>query len=107
MFSMFSLCVLQSGHWSRVSPCLLPTTAGRGSSTPPQEAADIDDGQMNGWNLRKENKLGQQTGLSSLSLFLCTAAEEVLLEEEDEIAVEKSPLDGAWYKRKQNLPGES
>lgn len=34
------------------------------------------------------------------------AAEEVLLEEEDENAVEKSPLDGAWYKRKQNLPGE-
>ncbi|CAB1318637.1 unnamed protein product [Coregonus sp. 'balchen'] len=30
--------------------------------------------------------------------------EEVLLEEEDENAEEKSPLDGAWYKRKQNLP---
>lgn len=34
-------------------------------------------------------------------------AEEVLLEEEEEIAEEKSPLDGAWYKRKQNLPGDS
>lgn len=32
--------------------------------------------------------------------------EEVLLAEEDENAEEKSPLDGAWYKRKQNLPGE-
>lgn len=40
------------------------------------------------------------------SLYLLPA-EEVLLEEEDENAVEKSPLDGAWYKRKQNLPGES
>lgn len=39
--------------------------------------------------------------------FLSFAAEEVLLEEEDEIAEEKSPLDGAWYKRKQNLPGEN
>lgn len=29
------------------------------------------------------------------------------MEEEDEIAEEKSPLDGAWYKRKQNLPGEN
>lgn len=43
---------------------------------------------------------------SSLSLPL-PSAEEVLLEEEDEIAEEKSPLDGAWYKRKQNLPGEN
>ena len=31
--------------------------------------------------------------------------EEVLLEEEDENAEEKSPLDGAWYKMNQNLPG--
>ncbi|TSK72080.1 Voltage-dependent N-type calcium channel subunit alpha-1B [Bagarius yarrelli] len=29
-------------------------------------------------------------------------AEEVLLAEEDQNAEEKSPLDGAWYKRKQN-----
>lgn len=56
----------------------------------------------------------KKTGFSSLSLFLpflslplCPAAEEVLLEEEDENAVEKCTLDGAWYKRKQNLPGES
>lgn len=45
----------------------------------------------------------------SLSLFLPPSlplpAEEVLLEEEDEIAEEKSPLDGAWYKRTQNLSG--
>lgn len=40
-------------------------------------------------------------------LFPRPLAEEVLLEEEDEIAEEKSPLDGAWYKRKQNLPGEN
>lgn len=47
-----------------------------------------------------------QVHRKSLSPFLSPAAEEVLLEEEDEIAEEKSPLDGAWYKRKQNLPGE-
>lgn len=29
-----------------------------------------------------------------------------MLEEEDEIAEEKSPLDGAWYKRTQNLSGK-
>lgn len=39
--------------------------------------------------------------------LISPAAEEVLLEEEDEIAEEKSPLDGAWYKRKQNLPGDN
>lgn len=39
--------------------------------------------------------------------FFSVAAEEVLLEEEDEIAEEKSPLDGAWYKRTQNLSGEN
>lgn len=32
--------------------------------------------------------------------------EEVLLAEEDQNAEEKSPLDGAWYKRKQNNPGK-
>jgi len=32
--------------------------------------------------------------------------EEVLLAEEDQNAEEKSPLDGAWYRRKQNNPGE-
>lgn len=40
-----------------------------------------------------------------LHLSLPLPAEEVLLEEEDEIAEEKSPLDGAWYKRTQNLSG--
>lgn len=40
------------------------------------------------------------------TLSLSVAAEEVLLEEEDEIAEEKSPLDGAWYKRTQNLSGK-
>lgn len=33
--------------------------------------------------------------------------EEVLLAEEDQNAEEKSPLDGAWYKRKQNNPGKN
>lgn len=33
-------------------------------------------------------------------------SEEVLLAEEDENAEEKSPLDGAWYKRKQNNSGK-
>lgn len=42
-----------------------------------------------------------------IGLFSLPLAEEVLLEEEDEIADDKSPLDGAWYKRKQNLPGEN
>uniref|UniRef100_A0A0E9Q3G5 Uncharacterized protein n=1 Tax=Anguilla anguilla TaxID=7936 RepID=A0A0E9Q3G5_ANGAN len=33
-------------------------------------------------------------------------SEEVMLAEEDRNAEEKSPLDGAWYKRKQNNSGE-
>ena len=33
--------------------------------------------------------------------------EEVMLAEEDKHAEEKSPMDGAWYKRKQNNPGEA
>lgn len=48
-------------------------------------------------------KSGEIVGMLHLSLTL--PAEEVLLEEEDEIAEEKSPLDGAWYKRTQNLSG--
>lgn len=36
-----------------------------------------------------------------------SSAEEVLLAEEDQNAEEKSPLDGAWYKRKQNNPGKT
>lgn len=53
--------------------------------------------------LEKHDKLIESPCFVSLSL----SAEEVLLEEEEEIAEEKSPLDGAWYKRKQNLPGEN
>lgn len=41
-----------------------------------------------------------------LILFFLFVTEEVLLAEEDQNAEEKSPLDGAWYKRKQNNPGE-
>jgi hypothetical protein len=33
-------------------------------------------------------------------------SEEVMLAEEDKHAEEMSPLDGAWYKRKHNNPGE-
>jgi hypothetical protein len=33
-------------------------------------------------------------------------SEEVMLAEEDKHAEEKSPLDGAWYKRKHNNPGQ-
>ncbi|KAG9337340.1 hypothetical protein JZ751_028908 [Albula glossodonta] len=39
--------------------------------------------------------------------FRLGGGKEVLLEEEDEHAEDKSPLDGAWYKRKQNNPGET
>ncbi len=37
---------------------------------------------------------------------LIFVTEEVLLAEEDQNAEEKSPLDGAWYKKKQNSTGE-
>lgn len=33
-------------------------------------------------------------------------SEEVMLAEEDKHAEEKSPLDGVWYKRKHNNPGQ-
>ncbi|XP_068609472.1 voltage-dependent N-type calcium channel subunit alpha-1B-like [Brachionichthys hirsutus] len=51
--------------------------------------------------LRRQQQIERE--LTGYLEWICKA-EEVLLEEEDEIAVEKSPLDGAWYKRKQNLP---
>ncbi|TNN59698.1 Voltage-dependent N-type calcium channel subunit alpha-1B [Liparis tanakae] len=51
--------------------------------------------------LRRQQQIERE--LTGYLEWICKA-EEVLLEEEDEIADEKSPLDGAWYKRKQNLP---
>ncbi|XP_032365518.1 voltage-dependent N-type calcium channel subunit alpha-1B [Etheostoma spectabile] len=53
--------------------------------------------------LRRQQQIERE--LTGYLEWICKA-EEVLLEEEDEIAEEKSPLDGAWYKRKQNLPGK-
>ncbi|MED6282902.1 Voltage-dependent N-type calcium channel subunit alpha-1B [Characodon lateralis] len=50
--------------------------------------------------LRRQQQIERE--LTGYLEWICKA-EEVLLEEEDEIAEEKSPLDGAWYKRKQNL----
>uniref|UniRef100_A0A671YXX9 Voltage-dependent N-type calcium channel subunit alpha n=1 Tax=Sparus aurata TaxID=8175 RepID=A0A671YXX9_SPAAU len=54
--------------------------------------------------LRRQQQIERE--LTGYLEWICKA-EEVLLEEEDEIAEEKSPMDGAWYKRKQNLPGEN
>ncbi|XP_060917618.1 voltage-dependent N-type calcium channel subunit alpha-1B [Labrus mixtus] len=51
--------------------------------------------------LRRQQQIERE--LTGYLEWICKA-EEVLLEEEDEIAEDKSPLDGAWYKRKQNLP---
>ncbi|XP_053705164.1 voltage-dependent N-type calcium channel subunit alpha-1B isoform X1 [Synchiropus splendidus] len=51
--------------------------------------------------LRRQQQIERE--LTGYLEWICKA-EEVLLEEEDEIAEEKSPLDGAWYKRKQNIP---
>ncbi|XP_037835455.1 voltage-dependent N-type calcium channel subunit alpha-1B [Kryptolebias marmoratus] len=50
--------------------------------------------------LRRQQQIEKE--LTGYLEWICKA-EEVLLEEEEEIAEEKSPLDGAWYKRKQNL----
>eukprot|EP00066_Takifugu_rubripes_P013491 XP_011602757.1 PREDICTED: voltage-dependent N-type calcium channel subunit alpha-1B isoform X2 [Takifugu rubripes] len=50
--------------------------------------------------LRRQQQIERE--LTGYLEWICKA-EEVLLEEEDEIADEKSPLDGAWYKRTQNL----
>uniref|UniRef100_A0A8C7UAL3 Voltage-dependent N-type calcium channel subunit alpha n=1 Tax=Oncorhynchus mykiss TaxID=8022 RepID=A0A8C7UAL3_ONCMY len=52
--------------------------------------------------LRRQQQIERE--LTGYLEWICKA-EEVLLAEEDENAEEKSPLDGAWYKRKQNLPG--
>uniref|UniRef100_A0A674PPN6 Voltage-dependent N-type calcium channel subunit alpha n=1 Tax=Takifugu rubripes TaxID=31033 RepID=A0A674PPN6_TAKRU len=52
--------------------------------------------------LRRQQQIERE--LTGYLEWICKA-EEVLLEEEDEIADEKSPLDGAWYKRTQNLSG--
>ncbi|XP_019909067.2 voltage-dependent N-type calcium channel subunit alpha-1B isoform X2 [Esox lucius] len=51
--------------------------------------------------LRRQQQIEKE--LTGYLEWICKA-EEVLLEEEDENAEEKSPLDGAWYKRKTNLP---
>ncbi|XP_057674668.1 probable voltage-dependent N-type calcium channel subunit alpha-1B isoform X2 [Corythoichthys intestinalis] len=51
--------------------------------------------------LRRQQQIERE--LTGYLEWICKA-EEVLLEEEYENAVEKSPLDGAWYKRKKNLP---
>ncbi|XP_029624992.1 voltage-dependent N-type calcium channel subunit alpha-1B isoform X4 [Salmo trutta] len=51
--------------------------------------------------LRRQQQIERE--LTGYLEWICKA-EEVLLAEEDENAEEKSPLDGAWYKRKQNLP---
>uniref|UniRef100_A0A8C5D8S2 Voltage-dependent N-type calcium channel subunit alpha n=1 Tax=Gadus morhua TaxID=8049 RepID=A0A8C5D8S2_GADMO len=52
--------------------------------------------------LRRQQQIERE--LTGYLEWICKA-EEVLLEEEDENAEEKSPLDGAWYKMNQNLPG--
>ncbi|CAL8384837.1 unnamed protein product, partial [Gadus morhua 'NCC'] len=51
--------------------------------------------------LRRQQQIERE--LTGYLEWICKA-EEVLLEEEDENAEEKSPLDGAWYKMNQNLP---
>ncbi|KAG7476842.1 hypothetical protein MATL_G00087110 [Megalops atlanticus] len=51
--------------------------------------------------LRRQQQIERE--LTGYLEWICKA-EEVLLAEEDKIAEDKSPLDGAWYKRKQNNP---
>ncbi|XP_042565276.1 probable voltage-dependent N-type calcium channel subunit alpha-1B [Clupea harengus] len=51
--------------------------------------------------LRRQQQIERE--LTGYLEWICKA-EEVLLAEEDQNAVEKSALDGAWYKRKQNNP---
>uniref|UniRef100_A0A672MU23 Voltage-dependent N-type calcium channel subunit alpha n=1 Tax=Sinocyclocheilus grahami TaxID=75366 RepID=A0A672MU23_SINGR len=53
--------------------------------------------------LRRQQQIERE--LTGYLEWICKA-EEVLLAEEDQNAEEKSPLDGAWYRRKQNNPGE-
>ncbi|XP_054896571.1 voltage-dependent N-type calcium channel subunit alpha-1B isoform X2 [Poeciliopsis prolifica] len=50
--------------------------------------------------LRRQQQIERE--LTGYLEWICKA-EEVLLEEEEEIAEEKAPMDSAWYKRKQNL----
>ncbi|XP_048022437.1 voltage-dependent N-type calcium channel subunit alpha-1B isoform X9 [Megalobrama amblycephala] len=49
--------------------------------------------------LRRQQQIERE--LTGYLEWICKA-EEVLLAEEDQNAEEKSPLDGAWYRRKQN-----
>ncbi|KAJ8379702.1 hypothetical protein SKAU_G00004800 [Synaphobranchus kaupii] len=51
--------------------------------------------------LRRQQQIERE--LTGYLEWICKA-EEVMLAEEDRNAEEKSPLDGAWYKRKQNNP---
>ncbi|KAJ8395885.1 hypothetical protein AAFF_G00027680 [Aldrovandia affinis] len=51
--------------------------------------------------LRRQQQIERE--LTGYLEWICKA-EEVLLAEEDRNAEDKSPLDGAWYKRKQNNP---
>ncbi|XP_072517638.1 voltage-dependent N-type calcium channel subunit alpha-1B isoform X2 [Salminus brasiliensis] len=51
--------------------------------------------------LRRQQQIERE--LTGYLEWICKA-EEVLLAEEDQNAEEKSPLDGAWYKKKQNNP---
>uniref|UniRef100_A0A8B9LXK6 Voltage-dependent N-type calcium channel subunit alpha n=1 Tax=Astyanax mexicanus TaxID=7994 RepID=A0A8B9LXK6_ASTMX len=52
--------------------------------------------------LRRQQQIERE--LTGYLEWICKA-EEVMLAEEDKNAEEKSPLDGAWYKRKCNNPG--
>uniref|UniRef100_A0A4W5P5X8 Voltage-dependent N-type calcium channel subunit alpha n=1 Tax=Hucho hucho TaxID=62062 RepID=A0A4W5P5X8_9TELE len=53
--------------------------------------------------LRRQQQIERE--LTGYLEWICKA-EEVMLAEEDKHAEEKSPLDGAWYKRKHNNPGQ-
>uniref|UniRef100_A0A8C2KIH4 Voltage-dependent N-type calcium channel subunit alpha-1B n=1 Tax=Cyprinus carpio TaxID=7962 RepID=A0A8C2KIH4_CYPCA len=53
--------------------------------------------------LRRQQQIERE--LTGYLEWICKA-EEVLLAEEDQNAEEKSPLDGAWYRKKQNNSGE-
>uniref|UniRef100_A0A6Q2XZY1 Voltage-dependent N-type calcium channel subunit alpha n=1 Tax=Esox lucius TaxID=8010 RepID=A0A6Q2XZY1_ESOLU len=53
--------------------------------------------------LRRQQQIERE--LTGYLEWICKA-EEVMLAEEDKHAEDKSPLDGAWYKRKHNNPAE-
>uniref|UniRef100_A0A8C7UJ42 Voltage-dependent N-type calcium channel subunit alpha n=1 Tax=Oncorhynchus mykiss TaxID=8022 RepID=A0A8C7UJ42_ONCMY len=53
--------------------------------------------------LRRQQQIERE--LTGYLEWICKA-EEVMLAEEDKHAEEMSPLDGVWYKRKYNNPGE-